>query len=160
MKRVLETIALFAAVGALLMTAPAFAVTGGRYTGQTSQLTGADTPLEFSLQVGKIAHRAGLYVTRVEYQADYTGEGTACAAHFDGLVNGVALGSRGTTFKGIKINHNSFSAHGILLAHLDHLSISGRFSGKTLSGSLTESLKSVQGLVCNTGNVTFTASKG
>jgi len=158
MARIVRASALPAALLVLALAGSAIAsVTSGRYSGTTNQLTGAQTPLEFSLSVGKVAHRPGKYVTKVFFFANHTGDGTVCATKFDGLAGGIKLGT--LSFRGIAIKGNSFSAARIKTAPGEHLTISGKFSGTTVSGSFTDSFTSAQGASCTSGKVTFTASK-
>lgn len=150
--------AVVAAVGALVFAGAALAVTDGYYSGSTSQpRAGGTSP--FSITVGHIRHHHGKYVTSIQYTANYTGDGTECASHFDGSPTRLSEG-----FKGIKIKGSKFYGGRVAVTRYDHVTISGHFQGRTVTGSFTEKFNPQPGarnpVFCSTGKVTFTAKLG
>lgn len=90
----------------------------------------------------------------IYYGADFTGS-SGCASVDNPDAQRL---DPNTGFRGIAIKHNAFAAK-FKDASGEHISISGHFKGKTLSGSLTDSFASA-GLTCSTGKVSFTAKPG
>ncbi len=160
MTQIIRRSAAIAAAGALELASVALAIPNSYYSGTTSQPAG-DYPGRFSMYVGQIAHKHGEWVTQISYYADYTGDGTTCASHFD---NAMTLLSPLHRFKGIKIHGASFKAKNIAVTRFDHVTISGSFHGKTVSGSFSEKFNPTPSpkspIRCSSGKVAFKATKG
>jgi hypothetical protein len=131
---------------ALVFAAVAFAVKGGVWSGHTSQkYTDGSEP--FAIQV---SHNK---ITKIYYGAEYSG-GSGCK-NLGSPSAGRLLPGDG--FKGFKIKHGKFSGKTIHAG--DHVSVSGKFSGTKVTGTLKDSFSSA-GLSCSTGSVTFSAKPG
>jgi hypothetical protein len=115
----------------------------GQYIGTTSQNLG-HRRATIELDVGA-KNTVGL----VTYEADYTG-GPVCKS---------ADGSVQQFNRRLRIKHNKFSAT-VILQVSDVVKITGRFRGRTVSGSFIETYDpGIKGLTCTSGKVMYTASR-
>jgi hypothetical protein len=145
---VIRRIAAVATVAALVSTAAAGAAQSEKYSGKTSQHKGS---ISLKVSGGKVTH-----VTFV----DGTGRpASKCAS------SGAVQPQFPVNFS----SHMKISAHGAFSGKAsprqgESFTISGRFTGKRVSGSFTDSIPIGQltghGFRCSTGKVTFTASRG
>ncbi len=134
-------------VGTLGLAGVAWAAQAGTYSGKTSQHKGTIT---LKVSGGKIANVSFV---------DGTGIGAGCAAAGAGVVS--------PQFPVSFRSHMAISRHGTFSGSASPRSeeafkITGRFSGKSVTGSFTDSIpfgqESGNGFTCSSGKVTFTAS--
>jgi hypothetical protein len=143
----IRRIAAVAGAAALVSTAAAWAVQSWKYSGKTTQHKGS---ISLKVSGGKVTH-----VTFVDGTGRPASKCTAFGA--------VQLQFPVSFSSHMKIGaHGSFSGKGSPRQG-ESFTISGRFTGKTVSGSFTDSIPIGQltgrGFRCSTGKVTFTASR-
>jgi hypothetical protein len=141
----IRRIAAATAASTLALAGVALAAQSGTYSGKTSQRKGT-----ISLKV------SGHKVVHVAF-VDGTGVGAKCGP--DGAVD--------PQFPVSFSSHMTIGAHGTFSGtasprQLEAFKISGRFTGKSVSGSFTDSIPIGQdtgnGFTCKSGKVTFKAS--
>jgi hypothetical protein len=125
----------------------AFATKSGVWSGSTNQpYNGGGMP--FALQVSKGR------VTAIFYGANFTGS-SQCAESDSPDAQRL---DPNTGFAGLKIKHRKFAAK-FEDSYGEHITVSGRFKGRNLTGSFSDSF-STAGIHCSTGKVRFTAKPG